>query len=103
MGRLQLSPDVLRIGAGIAFIRLLVFFCGLYLVGNFADSRQIVGYFMLVLSSIVEVSFASMLVGRREAAGQFLTALFIVMTSILLGYWWTRLRSQLRRDSRGAS
>jgi hypothetical protein len=89
-------PLSLRIGVAIAVVRLLVFACGLYLIGNFADSRQIVGYFMLILNSVVELSLASLLVGKREAPGQFLTALFIVVTSLLLGYWWTRLRFRSR-------
>jgi hypothetical protein len=66
----------------------------LYLIGNFADSRQIVGYFVLILNSIVELSLASLLIGKRDGAGQLLTALFIVVTSILLGHWWTRRRSR---------
>lgn len=98
-GRLQLSPEALRIGAGIALIRLLVFFYGLYLLG-FGDSRQVVGYFMLILNSVVELSLASSLVGRRSG-GEHLTALFISGSSMLLGYWWTRLRSRLRRNNPG--
>jgi hypothetical protein len=88
-GWLPLSREALRIGAVIALIRLLVFSCGLYLLG-FGDSRQIVGYIMLMLNSIVEISFASALWGRRPG-GQLLTAVFIGATSILLGYGWTRL------------
>jgi len=91
--RLLMSPAVLRIGAGIALIRLIVFAVGLYLLG-FGDSRQIVGYFMLILNSVVELSLASALTGRRPA-GQLLTAVFIVATSILLGYGWTRLRNRV--------
>lgn len=94
---LSMSSTALRVGAGIALIRLVVFAVGLYLLG-FGDSRQVVGYFMLILNSLVELQLASSLTGRRPA-GQLLTAAFIVVTSILLGYGWARLRFRSRPAS----
>jgi hypothetical protein len=78
-------------------VRLLVFYTGLSLLG-YSDSRQVVGYFMLILNSLVELSFASLLSGKRPG-GQLLTAVLIVVTSILLGYGWARLRFRSRPAS----
>jgi len=48
---------------------------------------------MLILNSVVEISLASSLVGRR--GGEHLTALFIAVSSILLGYGWAKLRNRV--------
>jgi hypothetical protein len=77
---------VLVVGV-IAALRLGVFWIALTLTGEYADWRQILGYWLLMLNSIVELSMASA-VTHHHLVGSLLTSGLIVLTSALLARAW---------------
>src|ERR1043166_3202925 len=80
----------------ISAIRLGLFWIGLTLSAQFADWRQIFGYAILMLNSLVELSIASVFT-RDSTAGAWLTSLLIVLTTTSLVRWWVRRRDGWRR------
>src|ERR1043166_8081855 len=83
--------SVASVGVVISAIRLGLFWIGLTLSARFADWRQIFGYAILLLNSLVELSIASVFT-RDSTAGAWLTSLLIVLTTTSLVRCWVRLR-----------
>ena len=92
--RRSLSATALRRGAAIAGVRLVVFYCGVWLLG-YSDERQVLGYAFLILNSVVELGLAKSLSGAWTGALLLIAAL-IVLTSVLLGFAWAWLRFRPR-------
>jgi hypothetical protein len=80
-----------RASSFIAVVRLGLFWSGMALLG-YPDWRQVVGYELLVLTSLVELGFAGSLV---------LGSALVVLTSAVLGWaWaWARFRSSVPRGA----
>ena len=89
-----LSVTALRVGAGIALVRLAVLYGAMSLYG-YADERQGLGYVLLILNSVVELALAVALSGGRPGSTLLIAAL-IGLTSFLLGFAWAWLRFKLR-------
>ena len=62
---------------------------GFTLSGHFADWRQIAGYLILMLNSIVELSIVSIFT-RNSTTGAWLTSVLIVLTTTGLVWWFAR-------------
>ena len=93
--RRSLFVTAFRGGVGIALVRLVVFYSGLSLFNGYADGRQVLGYALLILNSLVELGLAAALSGARPGP-PILVAALIGLTSVLLGFVWAWLRFQPR-------
>jgi len=82
------TADILLRGMLIATTRLLLLWVGVSLLGQFADSRQVIGYGLTFVSGIVELSVASVFSGN-ERAGLVVASVLIVVTSFALAWLWT--------------
>jgi hypothetical protein len=99
------APDVrataIRAAVVISVVRLGVFSAASSLM-HYADGRQVVGYFLLILNSIVELSIASPIVQwsiasgipKQSAVGLLLPSALIVITSAALGLAYAAVRHQ---------
>ena len=96
----SLAATGLRVGGLIALARLSLFWGGLALYAGHADWRQVGGYALLILNSVVELTLAASWSGRHPGP-PLLVAGLIVLTSALLGFAWAWLR--LRPPVRGAA
>lgn len=95
--RRSLSATALFVGAEIAVVRLLVFYCAWSLFDGHADWRQGLGYLLLILNALVELGLAAALSGGRPGP-PLLVAALIAVTSVLLGFAWAWLRFRLHSD-----
>lgn len=86
-----------RVGGIISVVRLCVFWGGLTLYTCYSDWRQIAGYALLIVNSVVELAIAAACAGNRFGSS-LLVAGLIVLTSAALGWaWaWIRVRSAFR-------
>jgi hypothetical protein len=90
----SLAATGLRVGGLIALARLGLFWGGLALYTGHADWRQVGGYALLVLNSVVELTLAASWSGRRPGP-PLLVAGLIVLTSAVLGFAWAWIRWRL--------
>ena len=82
----------LGVGSGLAALRILAVHAGGYLMGHYADGRQVLGYLLLVPQALLELSLARPLpVTLRPAA----LAVWMLVTSIAAVM---AIRSWFRRD-----
>jgi hypothetical protein len=89
--RRSLSTTALQAALLIASIRLGLFWGGLALYAGHADWRQVAGYGLLVLNAVVELALAAAL-SSRQPGPPLLVAGLILVTSLVLGFAWGRLR-----------
>jgi len=90
----SLAARGLRVGGLIALARLGLFWAGLALYTGHADWRQVGGYVLLVLNSVVELTLAAFWTGRHPGP-PLLVAGLIVLTSAVLGFAWAWVRWRL--------
>ena len=83
----------LQVGGLVVLMRVGLFWAALWLYSGHADWRQVVGYAVLILDSVLELTIAASLSGSRPAPPLFTTAL-IVLTSLALGFAWAWLRAR---------
>ena len=76
-------------GALIAAVRLMVFWAALGLSARYSDWRQVLGYLLLMVNSIVEIGITSIWT-RDSSVGSVVATCLIVATSGVLGWVWTR-------------
>lgn len=96
----SLAATGLRVGGLIALARLGLFWSGLALYTGHADWRQVGGYALLILGSVVELGLAASWSGSHPGP-PLLVAVLIVLTSAMLGFAWAWIR--FRRPFRGAA
>ena len=94
VARGSLAATGLRVGGLIALARLGLFWAGLALYTGHADWRQVGGYVLLVLNSVVELTLAAFWTGRHPGP-PLLVAGLIVLTSAVLGFAWACVRWRL--------
>ncbi len=96
----SLAATGLRVGGLIALARLGLFWGGLALYTGHAGWRQVGGYALLILNSVVELTLAASWSGRHRGP-PLLVAGLIVLTSAVLGFAWAWIR--FRRPFLGAA
>ena len=89
----SLAQTAVRVGAVISAARLGAFGVGLALYTGYGDWRQVVGYVLLIVNSVVELAITAALTGSRTGS-PLLTAGLIVLTSVALAWAWAWLRAR---------
>ena len=94
-GTPNVSPaqTAVQVGAIITAVRLGVFWVGFALYTGHGDWRQVVGYVLLIVNSVVELALTAALTGSRTGS-PLLTAGLIVLTSVALAWAWAWLRAR---------
>ena len=93
----SVSATALRLGAGIAVVRIVIFY-GAWSSLGYPDERQAFGYVLIILNSLVELSVGTALYGTRARGlgPPVLVAVLIGLTSVLVAFAWAWLRSRPR-------